>query len=617
MVAGYDTRPKPEDPDELEDWDEASRRHRMLDGRWKCDANDRLGEFFAPEVRKFLPEAVVAFCPLRSFVQDTSTLYNGAVTAHMGGATVTDERLGLDLLWAQQQQTLEFVRGLNDCYVRRSWDADQGCVTYTVVPPSCAIGSPDPRDPSQPNRVRYLVERSDIVLPRDSGKKTRWVWQDYDFRDPENPTFRVVTAGRDFDGGGIDVTDQVLAQDGAKETRPGNWQWWDRQGRPIWIWTAYHVQVGPHLRRPFLAHEVVDGTLIAAALWTYWLGGFRDAAWNLRWLLNCEIPSLTTSGQPQPWIPANPMAILNLKSKPGETASAGAFPTPFDVEGSARAIGQFMASLGLFMGLSSADTSVTGSGLSRVSGFAIEVSRDGKRKIEERMVLPMTLGDRHNLAGAARLANAYANGPLLSERPKDWSVLYASTPKSSEEFQAEMDATERQVEAGMLDMRDAVRRLRPEMTREQAEQYALEAARFRRRLEADPAATADPEERIRTRSAVEQLAARPDVPDTIRSALGQLAASLGGEAGPAVEVEGAVAAGAPAQDTALNGAQVDSLLRLVEAVATRRVPRESAVAIIQRAYNVAAEDAETMLGDVGRGFFIETPTEADPAPPAV
>jgi hypothetical protein len=575
VVVGYN-RPGPEDRDELADWEEASLRHRMLDGCWHRDADTRLQTFFAAEVRKFLPASVVAFCPLRSFVQDTSTLYNGLVAAKHKGDTLTDARLGLMVLWAQQQQTLEFVRGLNDCYVRRSWDAEAQCVTYTVVPPSCAVGSPDPRNPSQPNRVRYLVERDDVVI---QGQTVRWVWQDYDFRDPKAPVFRVITAGPESTGGGLDVTAQILAQDGQEVgTHPGNWQWWDRSGKPIWTWTAYHSQVGPHLRRAFLGHEVVDGTLIAACLWTYWLGGFRDAAWNLRWMLDCEVPAVAGTGTPQPYLAANPMAVMVAKSLSGKQGQLGAFPTPFDVEAASRSIGSFMAALGLFMGLSSADTSVTASGLSRVSGMAIEVSRDGKRKIEERMVLPMSISDCHNLAGAARLANAYADGPELSEFARDYSVTYASTPKSAEDIAAEVEAIESQVEAGLLDVRDAIVRMNPTLNREEAEKYAVDAAEFRARL-AEIAARA---------SVVQPADATNAEPDAAPVVAEDLAA------------------------TALNGAQVTSALEIVQQVATGQLPRESAVSMLVEFFQLSNESANRVLGKVGAGF---TPAAPEPTPP--
>lgn len=55
----------------------------------------------------------------------------------------------------------------------------------------------------------------------------------------------------------------------------------------------------------------------------------------------------------------------------------------------------------------------------------------------------------------------------------------------------------------------------------------------------------------------------------------------------------------PAQDTALNGAQVTSLVDIVKAVATGELPRDSAIAIIQRAYLVPKDKASEILGSAG------------------
>lgn len=74
------------------------------------------------------------------------------------------------------------------------------------------------------------------------------------------------------------------------------------------------------------------------------------------------------------------------------------------------------------------------------------------------------------------------------------------------------------------------------------------------------------------------------------------------------------APGAPpaekAADTALNGAQVSSLLEIIQAVVDQRLPRESAVAIIQAGFNLPVATAEAMLGSVGQGFQ----PAAEPAP---
>lgn len=92
-----------------------------------------------------------------------------------------------------------------------------------------------------------------------------------------------------------------------------------------------------------------------------------------------------------------------------------------------------------------------------------------------------------------------------------------------------------------------------------------------------------------------------------------------------VDVDASVDA-APATDPAvakdpgasLNGAQVSSLLEIIAAVAERRLPRATGVAIIAAAFAQTPEQAEVTMGEVGRSFFAEPaapPPFGAPRPP--
>lgn len=77
--------------------------------------------------------------------------------------------------------------------------------------------------------------------------------------------------------------------------------------------------------------------------------------------------------------------------------------------------------------------------------------------------------------------------------------------------------------------------------------------------------------------------------------------------------------GDSAADSALNGAQIASLLEVVNATAAGLIPRDAAVAIIQRAFLVDADTASALLGSVGNGFVpatLQLPPPASPAPVA-
>lgn len=65
---------------------------------------------------------------------------------------------------------------------------------------------------------------------------------------------------------------------------------------------------------------------------------------------------------------------------------------------------------------------------------------------------------------------------------------------------------------------------------------------------------------------------------------------------------------------ALNGAQVASMLDVVNRVALSQLPRASGVAMLVGAFGLTADSAEAIMGEVGRGFTPKPPVEPTPAP---
>jgi hypothetical protein len=60
---------------------------------------------------------------------------------------------------------------------------------------------------------------------------------------------------------------------------------------------------------------------------------------------------------------------------------------------------------------------------------------------------------------------------------------------------------------------------------------------------------------------------------------------------------------------ALNGAQVASLLEIVQQVAIGAIPRETGIGLILAAFPLTADQAEKIMGAVGEGF-VPVPREA-------
>lgn len=70
--------------------------------------------------------------------------------------------------------------------------------------------------------------------------------------------------------------------------------------------------------------------------------------------------------------------------------------------------------------------------------------------------------------------------------------------------------------------------------------------------------------------------------------------------------------------TALNGAQVTALLAIVQAVADETLPRDSGISMIVAAFPISPENAEKIMGSVGKGFVPKKPEPVAPpfgAPP--
>ena len=85
------------------------------------------------------------------------------------------------------------------------------------------------------------------------------------------------------------------------------------------------------------------------------------------------------------------------------------------------------------------------------------------------------------------------------------------------------------------------------------------------------------------------------------------------EAAP-VEYEDTEAATPTGSMEALNGAQVSSLLEIMNQIATGTLPRENGVALISRAFLMSYEDADALVGEVGKSFRVGGKVPSDTSP---
>jgi hypothetical protein len=89
-----------------------------------------------------------------------------------------------------------------------------------------------------------------------------------------------------------------------------------------------------------------------------------------------------------------------------------------------------------------------------------------------------------------------------------------------------------------------------------------------------------------------------------------------GDAGPAPVDEADASAAEVRKDLALNGAQVTAALDIVNRVAEGTLPRTSAIDALIIFFNLTREDAERVMGEVGKGFRPSRPAPEERNTPA-
>jgi HK97 family phage portal protein len=88
-----------------------------------------------------------------------------------------------------------------------------------------------------------------------------------------------------------------------------------------------------------------------------------------------------------------------------------------------------------------------------------------------------------------------------------------------------------------------------------------------------------------------------------------MATASGESMEPEPAAQGGDEEGVEAEGGALNSAQVEAIMALIDQVARGDLPRSSAIAIIVGGFPIEEEDAEEMVGEVGRTFFIDATGE--------
>lgn len=463
MTPTISSPPAPSSPAEALRVDHTRLRRRLLYGGWLEDAKSRLLKHLGHIRSDVVGDPDPSANPFRSLCSSVAALYDRhPIVRHATRDPHVEEALGSLVrqaaLWPLMQRVQRDVLGLREMLLRIDARPGEGGVrvSYRPVFPDLVEAKPDPEDPERPVEIRELREWTP------AGKSEPiWVWEVWSIRDPANPLHQIRTAQATGVAGsvGADISHLCGLPEGGLvgDAYPARWA----DGTPFLPYVVHHAARTGSLFDPFEGIEVVEGTLQVAVKWTLFGHFLRNASWSQRWVVGAEPAGVDVEGTgatEHASVPADPSFVLQLVPVGEGQASAGQWNVTVDPVSFAESIGIYERRLAAFAGLDPSDVQRV-SGDPR-SGYALAISREGKRESQRRYGPIFRPADEECVSKTAALTNRALGSQALPET--GWEVEYQALPPSAEERAAERDHVLALMQAGLIDRDEAYRLLVPE-----------------------------------------------------------------------------------------------------------------------------------------------------------
>lgn len=451
--APYESEPRPPDDDDDRRWVETRRRLDLQFGHGRPWVLRRLGEFFARAVLDRIESAIdMSSNPFRMANEKRATLYDDAPTVS-AGSTTADSLSPLDLprYWALSQHRHLVTNAAGESLVYFDWDErsfveGRAGVTAEVVHPNRIVARAREGAPDRPVKVEWAKQRH---LP---DGRCIWTWDIWDMCEGEAPYYAILSADRKTN----------ITREFVKDPKAGTAGFWPRRSRggvPIFPWVQYHARTQNRLWDPCSRAEIVDGTLNAACLRTWFVGGLRDLAHPQRFGVDVDVPAganlrgLAEADR----VMLDASSVLMFRSV-GSSPQLGTLAPAMQPDTALDAIERYNASL-----LEGDGLGIEPSNTSRMSGYAIVVTRDSLRRVQRQQAPSCREGDRQALSILARMSNAYG-GTNLPEDQAAWSVGYHGVERSLEEQRAALETVTARRGAKLMTRRDALITLDPSLS---------------------------------------------------------------------------------------------------------------------------------------------------------
>lgn len=433
--------PRTEDSDR---WRETSLRHRLMYGQWRPDVDHRVAQEVGTVRRDAWGYSDLGANLLLSACEAQATLYDRPPQVHRArGRAGVLQALLEEAGWQQVcQRLLRDLIAARDMHLYAERLADGSIRLHPIWPDACEA---DPgEDPERPALFRWLRQ----VRIED---KLVWAWYEWDIRDADVPSFRIL------DDRGDEMTGRVMPGSYTGDAYP-----WRMDGRSYIPVATYHAARTGTLYDYRTGHELAEATLRLAVLWTMFGHVVRNASWPQRYMMGAElrgINQLGTDDAGRRGVTADPAVVLELvpSMESAVTPQIGAWPMGADPKTLADAIGLYERRVVALSGLNPAD--VTRQSGDPRSGYALAVNRDAQREAQRRYAPLMERGDRELCRIVAALSGLPTDG---------WTVSYEALPQSPAERTATREHVFALMDRGLMSRVEAYMELFPGTSADEA-----------------------------------------------------------------------------------------------------------------------------------------------------
>lgn len=499
--------------------------------------------------------------PLRTLCQQMSTPGLYSVRPTVRGPEGTEGLIGprglLDRAqWAPSMQHLEYLtRGLGDTFLRPS--VKNGRLSLALVSPWAVHVETDPADPSR------AVELWELCLYRDQEGKRCWVWEVWDIGDEASPSWRVLSAdqvGRD--GKPLQVANLFFAGVPAEGLSGESYAWRYASGEPFIPHVHYRSKILPGFWSWETLRGLHRGSLHSARLANGLLHAADVSAQRVVLLLNCapsgsEVVNVGGKGalRTTELLPGSMQPLIVID--PQQEASWGEVGPGMDLVGQWSVVRSYMLSMLASHGLRESD--VIRAEANPTSAAALVISDASRREAQRQLAPLFEESDRELIRKLAALARVHG----LGDYPDDdvYSVSYSMIEKTSDEMQSAREEQDFELQHGLTSKVELLMKRRG-IDRETAIQELKRVQQDERELEV----VEGPEEVANTEP------------------------TTGASDSPAVEPVAVESAPAPVADAALNGAQMEGVLSILQSRSAGLLSEEGALAMIRLAIPTIADE---------------------------